>query len=84
MIWNRLYLLYIKLKTKFTELVRLFRIFHFMPYYLYLHGIHHRKESTEFLKNLLRNQKVRLEYDVGEEDRFGRTLAYVVALRKRQ
>jgi len=35
------------------------------------------KESKEFLMGLLRDNKVRLEYDISRKDRYGRTLAYV-------
>jgi len=35
------------------------------------------KEATAFLKNLLADRPVRLEYDVQRKDRYGRTLAYV-------
>ncbi len=35
------------------------------------------QESREFLKQLLSGQFVRLEYDAGKTDRYGRTLAYV-------
>lgn len=35
------------------------------------------KESKEFLTNLLKDQKVRLEFDVDSLDSFQRTLAYV-------
>ena len=33
-------------------------------------------ESTNYLKQLLKDKKVRLEYDVSRYDRYGRTLAY--------
>ena len=33
-------------------------------------------ESTNFLQQLLKDRKVRLEYDVSRHDRYGRTLAY--------
>jgi len=33
-------------------------------------------ESTNYLSQLLRDKKVRLEYDVSRYDRYGRTLAY--------
>ncbi|MHC1732182.1 MAG: thermonuclease family protein [Bacteroidales bacterium] len=33
-------------------------------------------ESTSYLKQLLKDKKVRLEYDVSRYDRYGRTLAY--------
>lgn len=33
-------------------------------------------ESTIYLQQLLKNKKVRLEYDVSRYDRYGRTLAY--------
>lgn len=35
------------------------------------------KEASNFTKRHLTNQKVRLEYDREEKDRYGRTLAYV-------
>jgi micrococcal nuclease len=35
------------------------------------------KESADYLATLIAGQKVRLEYDVGHLDRYGRTLAYV-------
>lgn len=35
------------------------------------------KEASDFTKRHLTNQKVRLEYDKQEKDRYGRTLAYV-------
>lgn len=35
------------------------------------------KEASNYVKKLLTNKKVRLEYDVQKIDRFGRTLAYV-------
>jgi len=35
------------------------------------------KEATKYMKNLIDGKKVRLEYDVGRTDRYGRTLAYV-------
>ena len=35
------------------------------------------KEATEFTKKLLKNKKVRLEYDSQKKDRYNRTLAYV-------
>lgn len=35
------------------------------------------EESKKFLTNLLKNAKVRLEFDVQRVDRYGRTLAYV-------
>ena len=34
-------------------------------------------EAKDFLTDLLSGQKVRLDYDVGRQDRYGRTLAYV-------
>ena len=34
-------------------------------------------ESTNYLKELLYNKRVRLEFDVSRYDRYGRTLAYV-------
>lgn len=34
-------------------------------------------EASDYVKGLLEGNKVRLEYDVGRLDRFGRTLAYV-------
>lgn len=34
-------------------------------------------EASDYVKGLLEGNKVRLEYDVGQLDRFGRTLAYV-------
>jgi micrococcal nuclease len=33
-------------------------------------------ESTNYLQQLLKDRKVRLEYDVSMHDRYGRTLAY--------
>jgi micrococcal nuclease len=33
-------------------------------------------ESTNYLRLLLKDKKVRLEYDVAKYDRYGRTLAY--------
>jgi|SRR5690554_3062648 len=38
---------------------------------------HFGKESKEYLTKLILNKKVRLEHDVNQLDRFGRTLAYV-------
>lgn len=35
------------------------------------------QEAYEFTKRLLEGKSVRLEYDVGNKDRYGRTLAYV-------
>lgn len=35
------------------------------------------KESKEFLIKLIGEKKVRLVYDIGRKDRYGRTLAYV-------
>jgi len=35
------------------------------------------KESSDYLSSLIKGKKVRLEYDVGHFDRYGRTLAYV-------
>lgn len=35
------------------------------------------KESKAYLQKLLTGKKVRLEYDVGKKDRYGRALAYV-------
>ena len=35
------------------------------------------KEAKEYLVNLIGQSSVRLEYDVGRTDRYGRTLAYV-------
>ena len=35
------------------------------------------KTASDFTKNLLKNKKVYLEYDVDEEDDYNRTLAYV-------
>ncbi|MBI4645908.1 MAG: thermonuclease family protein [Bacteroidia bacterium] len=35
------------------------------------------KEAKEYLKKLLKDKKVKLEFDIGRFDRFGRTLAYV-------
>lgn len=35
------------------------------------------KESGNFLSEILNGKKVRLEYDITQKDRFGRTLAYV-------
>ena len=35
------------------------------------------KEAKAYLTNLLTGKSVRLEYDVGRTDRYGRTLAYV-------
>ena len=35
------------------------------------------KEAKAFMVELLKDQKVRLEYDVGKTDRYKRTLAYV-------
>lgn len=34
------------------------------------------KESSQYMKNLIGGKKVRLEYDAGRLDRYGRTLAY--------
>ncbi|ERM81507.1 hypothetical protein P872_10335 [Rhodonellum psychrophilum GCM71 = DSM 17998] len=38
---------------------------------------HYGKEASDFVKNLLDGQRVRLEYDVAKYDRYKRTLAYV-------
>ena len=35
------------------------------------------KEAKVFLTNLILGKNVRLEFDVGKKDRYGRTLAYV-------
>jgi micrococcal nuclease len=35
------------------------------------------KEASDYVKGILTNQKVRLEFDVNLVDRYGRTLAYV-------
>lgn len=35
------------------------------------------RESSDYLKTLISGKKVRLEYDVGHLDKYGRTLAYV-------
>lgn len=35
------------------------------------------KEASEYLKALIAGKKVRLEFDVGHFDQYGRTLAYV-------
>ncbi len=35
------------------------------------------KEAKNYVENLLRGKKVRLEYDVDSYDRYGRTLAYI-------
>ena len=35
------------------------------------------KEAKIYLKNLLKNKTVRLEFDIQKKDRYGRTLAYV-------
>jgi micrococcal nuclease len=35
------------------------------------------KEASDFVKNLLVGQKVRLEHDIAKYDRYKRTLAYV-------
>lgn len=35
------------------------------------------REASNFVKNLLHNKKVRLEFDVDKKDRYGRLLAYV-------
>jgi micrococcal nuclease len=35
------------------------------------------KEAAAYVKQLLTDKKIRLEYDVGKYDRFNRTLAYV-------
>jgi micrococcal nuclease len=35
------------------------------------------KEAKEYLTNLLKGERVKLEYDVTPTDRYGRTLAYV-------
>ncbi|MFW6248535.1 MAG: thermonuclease family protein, partial [Bacteroidota bacterium] len=35
------------------------------------------KEASDFVKKMLEGKKVKLEYDVQEKDRYGRTLAYV-------
>lgn len=37
-------------------------------------------EAKEYMIELLKEKKVRLEYDVGKLDRYGRTLAYVYLL----
>ena len=34
------------------------------------------KEATTYLENLIGGEKIRLEYDAGRYDRYGRTLAY--------
>lgn len=38
---------------------------------------YYAKESREFMKALLLNREVRLEFDAAPRDRYGRTLAYV-------
>jgi micrococcal nuclease len=38
---------------------------------------HYGKEAKEYLTQMLDGKLVRLEYDVGRKDRYGRTLAYV-------
>ncbi|MCW2260129.1 MULTISPECIES: thermonuclease family protein [Sphingobacterium] len=38
------------------------------------------KEASQYAKNLLLNEKVRLEFDVDSLDQFGRTLAYAYLL----
>jgi len=38
---------------------------------------HYGKEAKEYLTQMLDRKLVRLEYDVGRKDRYGRTLAYV-------
>ena len=38
---------------------------------------HYGKEAKEYLTKMLDGKVVRLEYDVGRKDRYGRTLAYV-------
>lgn len=35
------------------------------------------KEASNYVKNILTGKKVRLEFDIGRFDRYGRTLAYV-------
>lgn len=35
------------------------------------------KEASDYVKQLLKGKKVRLEYDVDKYDRYGRTLAYI-------
>jgi len=35
------------------------------------------KEASNYVKKVLMNKKVRLEFDVSKQDRYGRTLAYV-------
>jgi micrococcal nuclease len=35
------------------------------------------KEAKEYLQNLLKGQRVKLEYDIDHTDQYGRTLAYV-------
>lgn len=35
------------------------------------------EETTEYLEDLIEGEKVRLEYDVYQDDKFGRILAYV-------
>lgn len=35
------------------------------------------KEAKEYLTNLLKGKRVKLEYDVSRKDQYGRTLAYV-------
>jgi len=35
------------------------------------------KEATQFMKQLIGDKEVKLEYDVERKDRYGRTLAYV-------
>lgn len=34
------------------------------------------KEASQFMEKLIAGKKVRLEFDVGRKDRYGRTLAY--------
>ena len=38
---------------------------------------HYGMEASEYVKSLLEGSRVRLEYDVGPIDRYGRALAYV-------
>lgn len=40
-------------------------------------GEYFGEEASDYVKSLLETNRVRLEYDVGKEDRYGRTLAYV-------
>jgi micrococcal nuclease len=35
------------------------------------------REASDYLKGLISGKRVRLEYDIGRSDRYGRTLAYV-------